>query len=516
MHVMAPQQTPLNRGKRPVCERLFTQGTPSAGEGIAAVPKIYVNRPIVGNRHQWDREVVRRMRRVLSAALGAVAIATVGLLPSASPRAHAQEARPNILVIMTDDQRANGTLQVMPETRAYFSSGLTFTSAMATTPLCCPSRASIFTGRYAHNHLVRSNNQASAAALDQTTTTQYYLKQAGYRTGIFGKFLNGWDLNTPPPFFDEYAIMKGGYDGTTFGTNVGGPHRTTNVADYSTDYVKYRALDFLEGTEAEDDQPWLLYVTPFAPHNPSAPAGRHQYAAIPSFKPNPAMLEKDFSDKPPRFAKRSQPYDERRIVRRRAMQLRSLMAVDELVASMTDALATSNETNTLVFFMSDNGYQWGEHGLMRKGLPYLPSLRIPLMFRWDGRVSPGRDHRLAANIDIAPTILDATQVQPAHTVDGRSLLDSWSRDELLTEIFPYDGRPELMWASLISRDYQYIEHYSTDETVPAFREYYDLEADPWQLRNTFAEAGGLKKAEVSTLSSRLSAARSCPLLSPCP
>lgn len=420
---------------------------------------------------------------------------------------------------MTDDQRAEGTLGVMGDTTDYFSDGVSFPNAIATTPLCCPSRSSIFTGRYAHNHHVRVNTAGAVRNLDQKTTLQYYLHQAGYRTGIFGKYFNGWDIDNAPPYFDEYAITKRGYMSALFGIGHGGRHRVKDVSEYSTDFIRDKAVGFLESAESEDARPWMLFVNPFAPHNPSIPAARHVDSSVPEFEPNPAMLESDLSDKPPIYDSYTEPYNarnERRIWRRRSMQLRSLMAVDDLVVAVTDKLEASGEDNTLVIFMSDNGYQWGEHGLMRKGLPYLPSLRIPLMLRWDGRVLSGVDNRLAANIDIAPTILDAAQVQPRHTVDGKSLLDSWERDEILTEVFPYEGRPDQSWASLISHDYQYTEYYGANKTVPVFREYYDLESDPWQLENVFADGEGLNKLEATEFSSRLMEYRTCPLVIPCP
>lgn len=456
------------------------------------------------------------MRRMFFKIFGVVTTAALAALPLAHAPAGAQEASPNILIFMTDDQRAYDTFQVMPATRKYFSSGLKFPNAVATTPLCCPSRASIFTGRYAHNHDVRSNDRRASRALDQTTTSQYYLQQAGYRTGIFGKYLNGWDVVNPPPYFDEYAITKRGYYGARFGIGLDGVHEVRELPGYSTNFIARKSLQFLQRSEVEDDRPWLLYVTPYAPHHPSTPPGRYVGERVPFFTPDPAMLEDDLSDKPPHYTQYVRPYDELGIAKRRAKQLRSLMAVDDLVADVTAALEAQGETNTLVFFMSDNGYLWGEHGLRRKGLPYEPSVRIPLMMRWDGNVLTGTDERLAANIDIAPTVLDAAQVPPSHTVDGKSLLDFWERDEVLTEVFAYENRPDLWWASLISKDYQYIEYYGADETLPAFREYYDLAADPYQLSNVFADGDPLNDPDVTALSSRLAGYRSCPLLTSCP
>jgi len=453
------------------------------------------------------------MRRTLL-SLGALLLAVFTAMPPVDVPARAQESRPNILIIMSDDQRPD-TMEAMPRTLEYFSKGTTFANAYATTPLCCPSRASIFTGRYAHNHGVHSNGRAEARVLDQTTTLQYHLQEAGYRTGIFGKYLNGWDVVKRAPYFDEYAISKRGYYNARFGIGRDGSHHVKEIPWYSTNYITRKALTFLDRSETSDATPWLMYVTPFAPHNPAVAPLRHRSAPVSPFKPNPAMLEKDLSDKPPQYSSGASYFERTRIERTRRKQFRSLMAVDDLVTSMKTALHRAEETNTLVFFMSDNGYMWGEHGLNRKGVPYEPSVRIPLMFRWKGHTVAGTDERLAANIDIAPTAFDAANVDPRHEVDGRSLLEAWDREELLGEVYADRSRPDFFWASLISHGYRYVEYYGSSE-LPVFREYYDLMNDPWQLTNLLADGNLTNDPDTTSLSSRLAAYRTCPILTPCP
>jgi arylsulfatase A-like enzyme len=137
------------------------------------------------------------------AVVALVSLATVAQIPAASRSAGAI-SRPNILVIVTDDQR--GGFSVMPQARSWLKRGGTnFTKAFVTTPLCCPSRTSIFTGRYTHNHHVYSND-GEGANLIQQSTLQYYLQQAGYETAMYGKYLNGWDISQPPPYFNHYAM----------------------------------------------------------------------------------------------------------------------------------------------------------------------------------------------------------------------------------------------------------------------------------------------------------------------
>jgi arylsulfatase A-like enzyme len=420
-----------------------------------------------------------------------VAASALLSLPSVgSPhRAEAQGEQPNILIIVTDDQRASGTMMrsVMPFTRRVFGNGGTrFARAFATTPLCCPSRASIFTGQYVHNHRARQEDQGKR--LNQESTVQYYLQNAGYRTAIFGKYLNGWDVTVAPPYFDRWATFS---RGLVFGSNgyydlpfnVQGRMKT--IGRYSTNYIANKATTFIQSTEADDARPWLLYVAPFAPHYPAVPHPLYADAPVRRFRPSPAMLEKDRTDKPPFVQKASRSLDGVRRLRRQ--QLRTLMSVDDLVERIFAEIWNGGEgRRTLAFFMSDNGFLWREHGMTGKRVPYTDSIRIPLYVRWPGHVvAGGVDGRIGGNIDIAPTILEAAGITPRLPMDGRSLLGSWDRDRILTEFWNAPGVPT--WASIRGPSYQYVEYYESDGTTINFKEYYDLSRDPWQLTNLLGD-----------------------------
>ena len=384
---------------------------------------------------------------------------------------------PNILVIMTDDQRDG--MGVMPKTRRWFGSGTRFTNAFATTPLCCPSRASILTGRYVHNHGVTQNEGDSWRNLDPNTTFPVYLQEAGYRTALFGKYLNRYSLDLPPPGFDRWA-MRGTQQETSYygGTwSIDGDLRI--VYDYSTDFIAQKGTRFIRRTDA--DTPWMVMLTPAAPHQPFTPEPRYARATVGRWRGNPAILEADRTDKPPYVQQVTSSLVHNRGVRRG--QLRTLMSVDDLVERVRRTLArTDQDRETLVFFMTDNAFTWGEHGLTGKNVPYLTTARIPLYVRWPGRVEAGaHDERLAANIDIAPTIMDAADLDPPTEMDGRSLLDAWTRDRLLTENLYASGRVP-RWAALITSDRHYIEVYD-ENGLPTFHEEYDLAADPWELEN---------------------------------
>ena len=224
------------------------------------------------------------------------------LLSLAGAAPAAANGRPNILMIMTDDQRADGTMDVMPQTRQWFEDGgIRFNQAFATTPLCCPSRASVFSGRYTHNHGVRTNDLANV--LDQRFTIQAYLKAAGYRTGIFGKYFNAWNLFRNPPSFDDW-ISTAGY--SPFRVNENGVVK--NINQYATSYIRDNAVRFIEESENQDATPWLLNLQPTAPHAPFTPEPPTRTRACrPSARPR--ELETDKRDKPPHI--QAERHDER-------------------------------------------------------------------------------------------------------------------------------------------------------------------------------------------------------------
>ena len=423
--------------------------------------------------------------------------ALLSLLVFAAPATAAAE-RPNLLVVMTDDQRADGTLTVMPETRRRIArQGTTFVDAHATTPKCCPSRASFFTGRYAHNHRVISN--AGAMELDQTTTVQRLVRRRGYRTAIFGKFLNAWPIEVNPPFFDDWAIANGGYTGMLW--NLDG--RVVRRNRYGTDLIADRATRFIrQAHRSDDDRPWLAWVTPYAPHLPSAPAERHLDAPLPTWDLTPAMEETDLSDKP-EFLERARGQDAE-LAAVRDDGRRALMAVDELVGRLVDELKARDELDdTLIVFTSDNGFMLGEHGgVAGKDLPYPASSRIPLLMRWAGHVPAGREStKLVANIDVAATLLDAAGVRRG--TDGRSLLERGRRSALLVESrgsYNEDRAPRLpAFRSIRTPTYRYAEYYRHGTFDLIFREYYDLTIDPWELENRAETLSDEQRFELSQL-----------------
>jgi arylsulfatase A-like enzyme len=451
----------------------------------------------------------------------ALALSLISSLPASGAATTATPETPppsppaNVLVVMMDDMRASGTLDVMPATRYWFAeAGTTFTAGFANTPLCCPARATTFSGRYQHNHGVDTNQ--SGGNLDQSATLQRYLHDAGYHTAMAGKFLLHW--HGEPPHWDHFAHTNGGYVDAYFNVDDVdghdlGPHPSR--AGYSTDFVADRAIEYLEHFEADDERPWFLYVAPQAPHGDFTPAPRHADALVPEWEPGPGVLE-DYSegqksDKAPFLRDNRFPVEEMRTIRRQ--QLRTLLAADEMIDRVFRMLEAQGELEqTLAIFTSDNGAFWAEHGLRSKSLPYTESVQVPYIVRWPGRVPAGAlDGRPVGLVDIAPTALEAARLAPAlvHPLDGRSVLAPQARQHILLEYAPDPGFNYPGWASLRGPGWQYVEYYEDDGVTVAFAEYYDLVADPYQLENSLADSDPSDDPDVATLSSRLAEARGC-------
>jgi arylsulfatase A-like enzyme len=394
----------------------------------------------LADQHGLDAEPQIDSRKVGTKLLSA--LTTIGLVVGVivvPGTAVSQEVeQPNVLVIVADDLNRLTTkdeLRQLSETRSIFAGDAStpdrtgFHRAVVTTPTCCPSRTSIFTGKYAHNHGVLTNEIEmpwGAGAFDPTHSIQYVLRQAGYRTGIAGKYLNGIGTSRAPHF--DFAD---GWDAEC-------------LCDPTLAAQSFGA--FLDQAEAENDaQPWLFFLTPHSPHKPWT-VEPDTPQPLPEWVPGPAYQEADRSDKHPKLANKYFSWSQAQ----NDTYFREVQAVDELVGEAFATLDRLEETNTLAFFVSDNGYLFGDHHLHAKHWPYSGDFRVPLYMRWPGHdliPDPGEYANrgrldIAANIDIAPTIYEATGVDPTayegtadYVVDGRSLLHPTGRTRILVE-FP--------------------------------------------------------------------------------
>ena len=404
---------------------------------------------------------------------------------------YAEDSRPNFMIIVTDDQRYDTMGEFMPITQAeIFDQGMTFERAYVTTPSCCPSRSSIFTGMYAHNHGVRLNE----IKLTKTTFIQR-LSEAGYFTGIAGKYLNSWP-GTPRPEFNFWSVFRFG-DSEYFNPVLNRNGVRATREGYLTDILRDDALDFLSQA-AQQEKPFMFLFAPFSPHAPSEPSPEdaQKFENLPPFRP-PNYGIAHLAGKPKWIRDRDQLSKTRlaRIDIFRKNQLRTNLAVDRSVGAI---LARMRELgvldNTVVFFLSDNGVLWGEHGLTSKDCVYEPAIRVPFAIRYPPLVPVAHvEKRQIANIDIAPTIYSLAGIPTPQEVDGTSLIPllnqtatTW-RQSIIIEGWRNDEnrRP---FRAIHTATHVYVESKGGEP------ELYDLVADPHQIRN-LAKAPGKRDIE---------------------
>jgi arylsulfatase A-like enzyme len=416
--------------------------------------------------------------------------------------------RPNILLIVTDDQRYD-TLDVMPAVRRWFvEAGTSFSSAYAVTPLCCPSRASMLTGQHLHNHGIDDNEEHVSTLRDvQRRTVQAALDRVGYRTGLFGKLFNNWPNDVDPAYFDRWATTPFvTYSGARW--NVGGEER--RIRQNSVRYLGDLFLDFASDGERRDRRPWFGLIGFMAPHMPVTLEAAYERIRVQPLEMTPGRREFDRSDKP--WYVRKQPLKRTDLIQaRRVPQLRSLVAVDDQIDRIMRRLQELGELDdTLVIFTSDNGLYWGEHGLFQKSAPYREAVHVPLLLRWPGHVQSGvLDERLVGILDIAPTILAAARARPPVLQDGVDLLaQAPRRARLLLEFRKLEGEDVPTWSAIITRTWVFVEYRGRDDEVIA-REYYDFVRDPAQLVNMFKDGDPSNDPDTGLLHAQLRALMDC-------
>jgi N-acetylglucosamine-6-sulfatase len=421
----------------------------------------------------------------------------------ATPR---DEEPPNVLLILTDDQRA-GTLVGMPRVmEELVGAGTTYPNAFVPTSWCCPSRASLLSGKFAHNSGVWENATASAwggwAAFanggEESDTLATRLQGAGYRTGLFGKYLNDTVIEGDeylPPGWDSFdAFLGGNYTRYRLSSDT---KKFSQDRRYLTDALADRTLRFIRSTP--EDTPFFAFFSPFAPHYPydagpysgaTRAAGLLDDVAAETGFRSPSTNQEDMSGYPRWMRKLKQSEKWNSEGRKRDLNLTlddvlerqsdTLMGVDAAIGRMIDALRASGRLdNTLIVLVSDNGYALGEHRLQGKNTPYDVSVRVPLVMRYDGGLRPGAvdDRMVAANVDVHASILDIAGVKPGR-IDGISVLSSSPRDGVVMEAMRWVGwRGRPAYCGYRTPDRLFVR-YSTGE-----EELYDYDRDPFELDN---------------------------------
>lgn len=421
--------------------------------------------------------------------------------------AHAAEKPRNILFILVDDQRHDAMSCLghpflkTPAADSLAKNGVRFANAFVTTSLCSPSRASILTGLYAHSHRVVDNQSGLTPGLRFFSED---LQQAGYVTAFIGKWHMGHDSDEKQAGWDHWVSFtgQGNYfpdlpNGKKSLLNVNGQRveQKTYITDELTDY----ALNWLKQRQSTD-KPWMLYLSHKAVHHNFQPAPRHKgvYAGV-KLDPFPSSKGTPQDELKPMWARNmrnswhgaehafhGQEGSVEDLYRR---YCETLLAVDESTQRLLDYLRETGQLDsTLVIYMGDNGHLWGEQGLIDKRTAYEPSIRVPLLIHCPDLLPKGRVvSEIAANIDIAPTVLEAAGVKVNRPMHGRSLLplargdavENW-RTELLYEYFWERWAPSTPTLhALVTPRWKYIRAYGLWDVA----ELYDLETDPHELHN---------------------------------
>jgi N-acetylglucosamine-6-sulfatase len=453
----------------------------------------------------------------------------VALAPGGSEakkRKRVKQVRPNIVMIMDDDQSVNLQQFLTKTNAAIAAKGVTFDNSFVNYSLCCPSRSTLLTGQYAHNHGVRGNQLPSGGyskiAPSLGNSLPVWLQRAGYYTAHIGKFLNGYGTTSPdtevPPGWNEWYGSLDNPDGFTGGTytaygytlnengqvvHYGSTPDAVDPPTYQTDVYSQKAADLIR-RRAPSREPFYLSLAPRDPHleagscncagdNPRA-APRYEGTLNGLTAPrDPSFNEADVSDKPSNIKNLAPltPTQVAAVDARYRARAEAVLGVDDLVQNVVSTLQAAGELkNTVLIFTSDNGFFHGEHRVPQgKVRLYEPSIRVPLMIRAPGVPKGVHRHQLVGNVDLAPTILDFARAKPGRKEDGMSLLPTMERKRdfpgrgLDLETFftpdttedPED--PPLNYRGVRTDRYLYAE-YGTGE-----HELYDLRADPFELQN---------------------------------
>lgn len=372
----------------------------------------------------------------IALALVAVLIAEVAL-PTVSIKAANQ---PNILFILTDDLDL-AEIAFMPKLKSLLiDQGATFDNYFASVSLCCPSRTTTLRGQYSHNTGVLTNGggnggfEKAYALGDEQSTIATWLRGGGYRTGLFGKYLNGYPRTASetyiPPGWSEWdsAVNGNPYSEYNYTLNENGKLVAygNKPEDYGTDVYAKKANAFIRQA-AKDNQPFFVYLAVYAPHQPATPAPRHK-DLFPNVKaPRTANYnEADVSDKPQYIAARPLigPIIMNRVDNLYRKRLQSLQAVDDAIGALYDTLKANGQLdNTYIVFTSDNGFHLGNHRMPAgKQTAYDEDIHLPLIIRGPNIAAGSHVKQLSGNIDLAPTLANMGGVNPADFIDGRSLL----------------------------------------------------------------------------------------------
>ena len=446
---------------------------------------------------------------------------------SAAPERRPAEERPNLIFILADDHRYDfmgftGKVPWLetPHLDRLAAEGAYAENTFVGTSLCSPSRASILTGLYTHTHTVVDNG---APAPPDLTYFPQLLQRAGYKTGYFGKWHMGRASDDPRPGFDEWVSFKG--QGTYYAPdlNVNGERFQYSDTTYTTDLLTDHALNWMGEMARDQAAPFFAYISHKAVHAEFAPArrhlGRYDDAPVrypPSYRTSAEQVagKRTPTDVP---LDREQYYGDRRQPDWQRMQRESwhgvdymyhgaldfetfyrrycetLLGVDDNVGRILDFLdARQLAENTVVIYMGDNGFSFGEHGLIDKRHFYEESAKVPFLARYPPEIAAGsRPEAMLMNVDVAPSFLDYAGADIPDYLQGRTFRpvlrgavpDDW-RDRVFYEYYWENDFPQTPTTFGVRNDrYKYIRYHGIWDT----NEFYDLATDPDEMRNLIAD-----------------------------
>ena len=422
--------------------------------------------------------------------------------------------RPNIVLVYVDDLQTD-LVQYMPNVAAMTATGTSFENFLVADSRCCPSRATLFTGQLPHNTGVYTNsppyggNKAFEGNGNPQRTFAVTLGNLGYRTALFGKYINGYSTATGgvPPGWTDWAATARAYQGFDYQLNEDG--RPVNYGeraeDYLTDVIAGRGASFVDRSLV-DPRPFFMMLSSFTPHLPAVPAPRH-VGLVPNLKaPRGPAFNRAVIDAPRWLAarKRIRRPVVQEIDARYRNQVRSMASVDEMVGRIRDRVnALGIADNTYFVFTSDNGFHMGEHRLQPgKMTAFDEDIRVPLYVTGPGVPAGGRVEALTMNTDLAPTFEELAGAPPRAEIDGRSLVGlmhgepvpaDWRAAALIEHRAEYrskfnekdpDAQPPSSgnppgYNGLRTPTGTYVE-YRTGE-----REFYDHTVDPHELYNAY-------------------------------
>lgn len=439
--------------------------------------------------------------------------------------------KPNIIVILTDDLDFP-LMPYMPNVdKLITQAGATFTNYFVTTPLCCPSRATTLRGQYSHNTNILENSPGFVNFFRngrEVDSLAPWLNQAGYKTSLIGKYLNGYPTNAgksyiPPGWTDWHAFMNqydseiGAHYYYDYELNDNGKivYYGTAPEEYSTDVFRDKSIQFINES-VDAGSPFFLFLSVKPPHGPSLGAPRHleKYQDL-EYPLKPSFQEADLSDKPASTVTVARSGDDFDVYDANALfvkRVQSLQALDELVAKLVQLLEDNGQLdNTYIIFTSDNGFHMGEHGLPAgKDYPYEEDIHVPFIVRGPGIQPNLQITAMSANIDIAPTLAEMAGVKSADFIDGRSLMRflhpqaddtrAWREALLIEAGYADDEKNPLVYRGIRTGTFIYLEYKSGE------LEYYDLINDPYELDNIAYE---LDPAKLASLHAWLEQLKTC-------